>query len=549
MNRPCLLPNQEHILKDPFFQYLDDGISFRSNKATQIRNIYSPLSGSTSSCLKSAITPYLSGDIKIDTSSYLTKPTSTEDLRQNVRDFFVHIEGKGVCSFSQDVPESDSHVEVGQLWHKLVKRFVKFGIEIEALNFIPVSGANVELMSVTVKNVSIDPVKIDPTSSIPLFCRSLANKHDHENVTSLLNRIEQVDNGILVCPSMRFNEEGHLSNEITYFVLGFEEDGNSPVGSFPTVNSFLGDAGTQSKPSAVFDNLKPEKISNDQIQGKEAVGALRFSSFELASEESRTFYVMCGISDSADEALATLEQFNSTEKYSEALVEVKNFWKEKSSSVAFRTGDDDFNSWMHWVTIQPVLRRIFGNSYLPDHDYGKGGKGWRDIWQDLLSLILIEPEQVRNNLIDNFGGVRIDGSNATIIGNKPGEFIADRNAITRVWMDHGVWPFSTIALYIDQTGDFDILLKEMSYFRDPQLSRTFLKDEKWSPEQGNKLLDKSGNVYQGTVIEHILVQHLVQFFNVGEHNFTRLESADWNDGLDMAFDRGGERCFYEFLRR
>ncbi len=56
-------------------------------------------------------------------------------------------------------------------------------------------------------------------------------------------------------------------------------------------------------------------------------------------------------------------------------------------------------------------------------------------------------------LLNNFAGIRVDGSNATIIGSKPGEFIADRNKIPRVWMDHGVWPFLTTQLYIDQTGD------------------------------------------------------------------------------------------------
>jgi len=30
---------------------------------------------------------------------------------------------------------------------------------------------------------------------------------------------------------------------------------------------------------------------------------------------------------------------------------------------------------------------------------------------------------------DNFAGVRIDGSNATIVGRQPGEFKADRNNI------------------------------------------------------------------------------------------------------------------------
>ena len=44
-------------------------------------------------------------------------------------------------------------------------------------------------------------------------------------------------------------------------------------------------------------------------------------------------------------------------------------------------------------------------------------------------------------LLGNFGGVRMDGTNATIIGSgkEAGavQFIADRNNIARVWMDHG----------------------------------------------------------------------------------------------------------------
>ena len=201
---------------------------------------------------------------------------------------------------------------------------------------------------------------------------------------------------------------------------------------------------------------------------------------------------------------------------------------------------------MQWVTLQPILRRIFGNSYLPDHDYGKGGKGWRDLWQDLLSLILIEPENVRDSLINNCAGIRIDGSNATIIGTLPGEFIADRNMITRVWMDHGAWPFLTISLYVDQTGDYDILFKETTYFRDTQQSRAVEKDMGWHPAYGSKLKSKAGHIYQGTILEHILVQNLAQFFNVGEHNIIRLENADWNDGLDMASHRGESAAFMSF---
>lgn len=73
---------------------------------------------------------------------------------------------------------------------------------------------------------------------------------------------------------------------------------------------------------------------------------------------------------------------------------------------------------MHWVSFQPILRRIYGCSFLPHHDYGKGGRGWRDLWQDCLALLIMNPDGVRQMLLDNFAGVRIDGSNATIIGSK-----------------------------------------------------------------------------------------------------------------------------------
>ncbi len=55
-----------------------------------------------------------------------------------------------------------------------------------------------------------------------------------------------------------------------------------------------------------------------------------------------------------------------------------------------------------------------------------------DLWQDCLALLLMNPDGVREMLLNNFQGVRIDGTNATIIGSKEGTFIADRNQITRV---------------------------------------------------------------------------------------------------------------------
>ncbi len=525
---------------EQFSNFISDGPTFVSAKAAGIKTIYAPLCGSDASGLKSAITPSLSGDIKIDKFHYLTKPASREDLRFASRNFFVYI-NKQVFSIAKESAPDSSFVEVGQLWHKLTRTHQKPGIELSAVNFITSSNETIELMKVTVKNISKKTITYTATAAIPIFGRSLANKHDHEHVTALLNRLTQTPHGVILEPTMAFNEEGHKEIHSLYFVLAREI-----VGTFPTVDAFYGDGGTIEDPQAVLHNEKPAKFSQDALQGKEAVGALRFKEQTLKPGQAKSYVIAIGLAATAKQAVQVFSRFDTPFKFDKALKANQHFWAKKSSAIDFKTGDANFNAWMRWVTLQPVLRRIFGCSFLPDHDYGKGGKGWRDLWQDLLSLILIEPQEVRDNLINNCAGIRIDGSNATIIGTKPGEFIADRNAITRVWMDHGCWPFLTLMLYVHQSGDSDILFQRQTYFRDPQMSRSFEKDLAWSPAYGNKLLDRKGRVYQGTILEHLLIQHLVQFFNVGEHNIIRLESADWNDGLDMAFSKGESVAFASF---
>jgi len=150
---------------------------------------------------------------------------------------------------------------------------------------------------------------------------------------------------------------------------------------------------------------------------------------------------------------------------------------------------------------------------------------------------------VRDLLFSSYAGVRSDGSNATIIGAKPGEFKADRNNIPRVWMDHGAWPLLTTQLYLNATDDLEFLLQDQVYFKDQFTSRAQSLDLAWKPEDGTQLKTANGDTYRGSILEHLLIQHLTAFFNVGEHNIIRLEGADWNDGMDMARRRGESVAF------
>lgn len=502
-------------------------------------NLYFPLTNRNGALL-SSISPNLAGDIKKDNDHFLMPPASIEDIRNNLlcrRDFFIKINEETV---RLSYPYNDT-LEAGFLYQKILKK-TRF-LYIEILNFVPYNLA-VEVMWVKIKNVAKRELNLVPTSFIPLYARSERNLRDHRHVTSLLNRIELDKYGILLKPTMVFDEAGHRVNKTTYFVLGFEEKGKPPLGQFPTFDYFLGE-GDLIFPQAIEKDIKPASSKLPEFQGKEACAAFRFSQRRLKQSEEVNYFLIMGIDQDKQRIKDTFLKLNSPGKIKQSFAQTKKYWLNYlSTSIDFDFKDNNFNNWLLWVKMQPVLRNLFGCSFLPHFDYGKGGRGWRDLWQDTLTLLLTEPDKAEDFILNNFKGVRIDGSNATII-TKEQEFISDRNRINRVWMDHGIWPYLALRLYINKTADSNLLLKEATYFRDHLISRAREMDANFS--QNDYLLrTKAKKIYKGSILEHILIQNLVQFFNVGKHNIIRLENADWNDGLDMAA-QNGESVAFSFM--
>ncbi|MFH1622670.1 MAG: cellobiose phosphorylase [Candidatus Omnitrophota bacterium] len=526
-----------------FWTFIDNSSSFIARNPQDISGIYFPLANEAE--MMSSITPHLKGDIKKDNNSFLMAPASRPDLlfTNSSRNFWIYLnESKKIWSL--DSPEKETILEAGFLYHKIIKKNSKLGLQAEITNFVPATNDHIELMLIKLTNCSKKNIKLTATSAIPMFCRSADNLRDHRHVTSLLNRIKQDRYGIVVQPTMSFDERGHKINQTSYFIFGIDDNNQSPLGSFPTLESFAGEELNLANPSSVTNNLEPKKLKYEQLSGKEAMGALCFKTKTLKPKQSIYFALILGITNNQIEIPKTFKKFNTINKIEDSLIKTKEFWKRKINSLSFYTGNYTYDSWLRWVNLQPILRRIYGCSFLPDFDYGRGGKGWRDLWQDCLVPLLNNPKNITSLMISNFSGVRIDGTNATIITKKPGVFISDRNKISRVWMDHGLWPFFTLALYMDQTGDLNILFKQVAYFRDSQILRAKSIDCNWD---GSYYLKTNINkVYKSSILEHLLIQHLVPFFNVGPHNNIRLENADWNDGLDMAPDKGESVTFSAF---
>lgn len=548
------MPLQE--FKKSGWKFTGDNGEFSIDQPHETSFLYFPLANEAG--MLSSISPNLHGDIKSSQYTFLTPPVSVDDLHNSraSRNFWVYVRDKGAWSASGNSVKQTSGVftggeeqvtlEAGFLWHKITRVNKDFGLESVITSFVPVQSDKVELMKIKITNVSNEIMHMTPTAAIPLYGRSADEIRDHRHVTSLLHRIYTTTYGIQLQPTLSFDERGHRINKVTYNVLGSEGEGVAPVGFLPVLEEYIGEGGCLDWPESIVKNLPPQATLGTEFEGHESIGAIRFQDTILAPGESKTYIVAMIITDDRVDEQQYISQYVSEIQFDVQLELNQRFWFNKLNTVLFHSGDKQYDQWMKWVTLQPVLRRIYGNSYLPYHDYGRGGRGWRDLWQDCLALLISEPKEVRELLLNNFAGVRMDGSNATIIGSGPGEFIADRNHIPRVWMDHGAWPFLTTLFYINQTGDLDFLLQKMSYFKDSHIKRSKDTDLSWNAEEGNKLKTTAGQLYYGTILEHLLLQNLVPFFNVGAHNNCKLEDADWNDGLDMAAVKGESVAFTAF---
>lgn len=532
------------------YQFLEKDGTFVLDMPENYSYQYFPVAGENG--IKSALTPNFGGDSKRNQNEFLLEPVSVENLHNNrsTRNFWCHVEGIGNWSVTGASAEAEaakftsgqekSELTAGLMWQSVRRTSEKYQLEAKVTSFVPWD-QDVEIFQVELTNCGKMRVEFTPIAAIPLYGRSADNIRDHRHVTSLLHRIRTREEGVTVMPTLSFDERGHQKNTVCYFVCGMTGEGKAPEAFFPTAEDFIGEGGSFTRPRAVIENLSgvPAGIS---IDGKEAVGGLKFEKTVLAPGGHTSFTILLGATQEPEKITEIVNAYRTAEKTEAAFAKTKAYWQDKVN-ITYRTGNKNFDNFMRWVSFQPILRRIYGCSFLPHHDYGKGGRGWRDLWQDCLALLLMNPDGVRQMLLDNFGGVRMDGTNATIIGAKQGEFIADRNNITRVWMDHGVWPFLTAKLYMDQTGDVEILEEKIPYFKDKQVERGFAVDEQWDDEYGNRQKDAGGEVYYGTVLEHLLLQNLCAFYEVGEHNHCRLRGADWNDALDMAEERGESVAF------
>ncbi|MFO7583088.1 MAG: cellobiose phosphorylase, partial [Anaerolineales bacterium] len=289
----------------PNWQFIDSNGTFQLPDPDHTNYLYFPLLNEAG--MMSAITPTAHGDAKSSQNSYLLAPVSVDDLHntRSARNFWVRMDGGRAWSATGNSAEqtivrlsADKEavtLTAGLLWQTVRRTDSQSGLQAEVTSFVPASEKHqVELMRVRLKNTGPEALRLTPTAAIPIYGRSADNLRDHRHVTSLLHRIACTEHGVLVRPTLSFDERGHTVNTLTYAVLGVDLGGKSPVGFLPVLEDFIGEGGALDWPGAVVADLTATQAPGCTVEGYEAMGGIRFADVELAPGQETSYILLMG---------------------------------------------------------------------------------------------------------------------------------------------------------------------------------------------------------------------------------------------------------------
>jgi cellobiose phosphorylase len=283
-----------------------------------------------------------------------------------------------------------------------------------------------------------------------------------------------------------------------------------PIAGFDSsLDSFIGRWRSESNPEAITTGI----MHNTEITAGDPIAALQ-SKLVLPAAGKIDFAVIMAIAPKG-EVPAHIAQGVDITFLDHKFEEVKQKWDRYLSNVQVDTPDRNFNVMLNvWNQYQAAATFDMARNAGYYHGGLLFGTGMRDRFQDILGVVMVEPERVRTRLLNALTFQFQDGStlhNFFVLTNT-GE--RTNHSDTPLWI-----PFGLIE-YLNETGDVSILDEVVAYH------------------------DQA----EGTVYEHMVGALDYAIANLGEHGMPKIRNGDWNDTLDHVGPQGrGETVWGAFF--
>ena len=285
------------------------------------------------------------------------------------------------------------------------------------------------------------------------------------------------------------------------------------IGFDGSKNRFIGKWRSEQNPISVEEG----KSYNTEITTGNAVGSIQ-NEFILKAGESKSFNIVLGVVDKLEEdylptgekgklsessyrgrAKKLVDKYTNPSNIESEFSKLKDYWKNYLSCAHVQSPDPEFNLMMNvWNQYQNKMTFIFSRNASYYHGGLLFGRGYRDSCQDMLGPVMIEPEYVRERILEMGKHQFKNGSVMHCYFPLTGGGERTGHSDTPLW-----FPLACCQ-YIKETGDYSILAEVLPY------------------------QDKG----KATVLKHLLgnIDYVIQ--DSTERGLPKFGPGDWNDTLD-----------------
>lgn len=293
----------------------------------------------------------------------------------------------------------------------------------------------------------------------------------------------------------------------------FLSSSHSPHSVSGNRHDFLGREGEPASPIA----LDQWDLGGNFTPGGDACAAYQVHVNIPAEATSEVIFVLGEVTDQC-ELRDTVETWSDPVRVAEAFDELTNFWKSKLGAVQVTTPDPAFDLMVNqWLPYQNLSSRIMARAGF----YQAGGAyGYRDQLQDMLALLHIDPQRVRNHILFAARSQFQEGD--ALHWWHPPE---GRGVRTRCSDDY-LWLVYVAARYVEATGDISIFEVEIPFLHAPELE---------AEENDRYARFDPGEI--ATLFDHC-ARALDRMMHTGRHGLPLIGAGDWNDGMDRVGNEG-----------
>jgi cyclic beta-1,2-glucan synthetase len=288
--------------------------------------------------------------------------------------------------------------------------------------------------------------------------------------------------------------------------------------------SFLGRHGSPANPAA----LRAGTLDNRVGAGLDPCAALQ-SDLTLKPGETVSVVWVLGQAADPDEARRLITDLCREDAASLAIARTRDFWDDLCTRVQVVTPDDSFDVMMNrWLLYQTVSCRLWARSGY--HQPG-GAFGFRDQLQDVLALLMVQPEMTRQHILRAAGRQFVEGDVQHWWHEPSGRGLRTRCSDDMLWL-----PFAVIE-YTDATGDFELLDAIVPFLEGPLLG----------PGEDDVFGEPRVSSDAASIYEHC-VRAIARGVTVGSHGLPLMGAGDWNDGMNRVGEAGrGESTWLGFF--